>query len=75
MATLEPKHVRDVALLVARQPIEWETVLMRAGEAVCRTAAWVLVSAAVDIDGATIPKEVLDRLLPRGRGAGGWDYG
>ncbi len=61
---IEPKHVRDVALLVARQPIEWETFLRRAGEAGCRTGAWVLLSAAVNSDGAPVPGEVLDRLRP-----------
>lgn len=62
--TIETKHVRDVALLVARQPIAWETFLRRAGEAGCRTAAWVLLSAAVNCDGAPVPGEVLDRLRP-----------
>jgi hypothetical protein len=61
---IEPKHVQDVALLVARQPIEWETFLTQAEGAGCRTAAWVLLSAAVTIDGAKIPEEVLDRLRP-----------
>jgi len=61
---IEPKHVRDVALLVARQPIAWETFLRRVGAAGCRTAAWVLLSAAVNCDGAPVPGEVLDRLRP-----------
>ncbi len=62
--TLEPKHVRDVTLLVARQPIQWETFLMRAREAGCRTAAWVLLSAAVEIHDAQVPDVVLRRLRP-----------
>lgn len=62
--TIEPKHVRDVALLVARQSIEWGTFLTRAGEAGCRTAAWVLLSAAVRIQGAAVPDGVLRRLRP-----------
>jgi len=62
--TLEPKHVRDVTLLVTRQPIQWETFLMRAREAGCRTAAWVLLSAAVEIHDAQVPDVVLRRLRP-----------
>ena len=62
--TLEPKHVRDVTLLVAHQPMHWEPFLMRARESRCRTAAWVLLSAAVKIHDAQVPDEVLRRLRP-----------
>lgn len=61
---IQPKHLRDVALLVERQPIQWETFLSRCREAGCRTAAWVMLKAVVKIHGAEVPDEVLHRLRP-----------
>lgn len=58
------KHVEDVGRLTARQPVAWEVFLARAREARCRTAAWVLLSAARRIHGAAVPEEVLARLRP-----------
>ncbi len=62
--TIQPKHVRDVALLVARQPIQWEIFLTRCREAGCCRAACVMLTAATKIHGAVIPDEVLRRLRP-----------
>lgn len=61
---IQPKHLRDVALLVERQPIQWEIFLTRCREAGCRTAAWVMLSAVVKIHGADVPDEVFHRLSP-----------
>lgn len=62
--SIEPKHVHDVALLAGRQSIDWEIFVTRVEEAGCRTASWVLLSAAVSIHGAAIPAHVLARLRP-----------
>jgi hypothetical protein len=61
---IETKHVRDAALLVMRCPVAWELFVARAAEAGCRTASWVLLSAAVTIHGAPVPDQVLHRLRP-----------
>ena len=61
---IAPMHVRDIAELVARQPIHWDTFLARAEAFRCRTAAWVLFTAAENIHGAEIPPEVMQRLRP-----------
>ena len=61
---IEPKHVRDVALLVARRPIQWEMFERLAREAGCSAAAWVWLSAATKIFGAPISEDVLQRIRP-----------
>lgn len=62
--SIAPKHVQDVALLTAHQPVSWALFLTRAGEAGCRTASWILLSAAAKIHGAEIPEDVLRHLRP-----------
>ena len=61
---IDAKHVADIGHLVARQPVDWEIVLTRAREARCRTASWVMLSAARRIHRAAVPEEVLARLRP-----------
>lgn len=61
---IESKHVRDAALLVMRCPVAWELFVACAAGAGCRTASWVLLSAAVTIHGAPVPDQVLHRLRP-----------
>ncbi len=63
-SNIEPKHVRDVALLVARRPMQWAMFERLAKEAGCSAAAWVWLSAAAKIDAAPIPEEVLRRIRP-----------
>jgi hypothetical protein len=61
---IEPKHVRDVALLVARRPLQWAMFERLARAAGCSAAAWVLLAASAKIHGAPIPEEVLRRIRP-----------
>jgi hypothetical protein len=63
-SNIEPKHVRDVARLVARRPMHWAMFERLARAAGCSAAAWVWLSAAAKIDGAPIPEEVLRRIRP-----------
>jgi hypothetical protein len=63
-ADIEPKHVEDVAVIVARRGVRWDVFGERSRSAGCSVASWVLFSAAVKIHGAQIPEDVLSQYRP-----------
>ncbi|MEK7704684.1 MAG: nucleotidyltransferase family protein [Myxococcota bacterium] len=57
--------VRDIARLLGRRSIDWETLVVRAGAWQCRTAAWLALRLACNVYGATVPQRVLRSLRPQ----------
>lgn len=61
---IERKHVTDIARTVARLNLDWDVVMTRLRSAGCATAGFVMLSAAVKLDGAAVPERVLTQLQP-----------
>lgn len=63
---VEKKHVKDIALVMAKRPVEWRGFLDLVGRARCTAGAWYALNAAVEQYGAVVPEHVTSALAPAG---------
>ena len=61
---IEEKHIQDIALLVRKRRVDWETFRGLVYHAQCRAGAYYVLESAKTIHAAEIPEHVLDDLEP-----------
>jgi len=64
---VEPKHVRDIALLLAARSIDWRLFVNNAKFAGAKAGCWMALRAAIAQHGALVPEWVLADLEPTQR--------
>jgi hypothetical protein len=61
---VEEKHFRDIERLLQARPIDWDSFLVQAGAARCRTGCYYVLLAARCLHEALVPSASLRRLRP-----------